>query len=230
MRILGAGLLAAAALIAIPASAANLLINGSFEDGLNGWTSGGVSGDGFPPVVIPYNSTNGYPTGAFGEPIPPDNAVGNPGFDAVGDHALYFVADLAHPQTLSQLVSITGGLSYTFGFDVYLPANGQANANGATFSATVGGLTFAVINASTAPGQTWLHYSGAATAAFSAVDSFVLSYDSFGVPAKDFVIDRVYFADSTTVPEPTTWAMMLVGFGGLGAVLRRRRLTLALAA
>jgi hypothetical protein len=25
------------------------------------------------------------------------------------------------------------------------------------------------------------------------------------------------------VPEPSTWAMMLVGFGGLGAVLRRRR-------
>lgn len=25
------------------------------------------------------------------------------------------------------------------------------------------------------------------------------------------------------VPEPTTWAMMLLGFGGLGAVLRRRR-------
>jgi opacity protein-like surface antigen len=26
------------------------------------------------------------------------------------------------------------------------------------------------------------------------------------------------------VPEPATWAMMLTGFGGLGAVLRRRRL------
>lgn len=27
----------------------------------------------------------------------------------------------------------------------------------------------------------------------------------------------------TAVPEPATWAMMLVGFGGLGALLRRRR-------
>ena len=25
------------------------------------------------------------------------------------------------------------------------------------------------------------------------------------------------------VPEPGTWAMMLLGFGGLGAILRRRR-------
>jgi hypothetical protein len=26
-----------------------------------------------------------------------------------------------------------------------------------------------------------------------------------------------------TVPEPATWAMMIMGFGGLGAVMRRRR-------
>jgi hypothetical protein len=28
---------------------------------------------------------------------------------------------------------------------------------------------------------------------------------------------------SLTVPEPATWAMMLVGFGAAGAGLRRRR-------
>ena len=30
-------------------------------------------------------------------------------------------------------------------------------------------------------------------------------------------------ATVTAVPEPAGWAMMLVGFGGLGALLRRRR-------
>jgi hypothetical protein len=32
------------------------------------------------------------------------------------------------------------------------------------------------------------------------------------------------------VPEPATWAMMLIGFFGLGAALRRRRAAGALAA
>jgi hypothetical protein len=31
------------------------------------------------------------------------------------------------------------------------------------------------------------------------------------------------------VPEPATWAMMLMGFGGLGVALRARRRTAAIA-
>lgn len=37
-------------------------------------------------------------------------------------------------------------------------------------------------------------------------------------------------AASTAVPEPAAWAMMLVGFSGLGALLRRQRSATALAA
>jgi PEP-CTERM motif-containing protein/uncharacterized protein DUF642 len=33
----------------------------------------------------------------------------------------------------------------------------------------------------------------------------------------------------TAVPEPATWAMMLIGFGGLGAMIRRRRPTMVAA-
>lgn len=32
---------------------------------------------------------------------------------------------------------------------------------------------------------------------------------------------------TTVVPEPTTWALMIIGFGGAGAMLRRRRRALA---
>ena len=39
-----------------------------------------------------------------------------------------------------------------------------------------------------------------------------------------------YDAAAATVPEPATWAMILLGFGGTGALLRRKRNRLALAA
>jgi PEP-CTERM motif len=35
---------------------------------------------------------------------------------------------------------------------------------------------------------------------------------------------------TTAVPEPATWAMMIMGFGGLGAMMRRRRAVIALTA
>jgi hypothetical protein len=55
----------------------------------------------------------------------------------------------------------------------------------------------------------------------------VVSTFSFSSGGDDFVIDRVN--DDTgpnslvAVPEPATWAMMLLGFGGMGAMLRSRR-------
>jgi hypothetical protein len=38
------------------------------------------------------------------------------------------------------------------------------------------------------------------------------------------VIDNIVFQNVTTaVPEPATWAMMLMGFGAIGFGLRRRK-------
>jgi len=42
----------------------------------------------------------------------------------------------------------------------------------------------------------------------------------FSSTQNSFELDRIA---SVGVPEPATWAMMLMGFGGLGAMLRRRR-------
>ena len=47
----------------------------------------------------------------------------------------------------------------------------------------------------------------------------------------DFALDDVFLGtQSSVVPEPATWAMMLVGFGGIGFQMRRKRAVLARAA
>ena len=211
---------------AAPATAANLLQNGSFElgaNGLQGWTLGGVIGApplSEQPVVIPYNSSAGYPGGAHGEPIPPSNAAGNPGFDAVGRQALYFVADGPGPQTLSQTVALGAPGTYRVGFDYYIPLNGFNNPGGATLTALLDATPFATFTAGAGPAQTWIHFSDDLFVPTAGNVTFQFSYAGSTTPAKDFVIDRAYLA---AVPEPATWAMMIGGFGLLGAAARRRR-------
>jgi hypothetical protein len=222
MRLLGlsAGV-AALALAGSAQAATNLIVNGSFEDeGFFAWNYTGVGAEDAPAVIIPYNSSAGYPTGAFGEPIPPDDSIsGSP--DVVGNQAAYFVADGA-TETLSQTVFLDPGL-YTIGFSVYVPFNGFANAGNATFNGTVAGQSLAnfTVDAST-PGQ-WVHYSGVANILTGGDYLTSFAFNSAQGAAGDFVVDRVYIVAGDVVPEPGTWALMILGFGSAGAALRMRR-------
>ena len=231
MRLLSAVAFAAGLAVAGQASAAvNLLANGSFETGdFTSWNYVGVTPTGAPAVVIPYNSGAGYPGGAFREPIPPDNSA-SPSPDPVGDFAAYFVADGAN-EVLSQTVFLDAGL-YTIGFSVYVPFNGFNNPGDASFTGTVAGVNLANFNVDgSTPGQ-WVHFAGVANiaAAGNYVTSF--TYNSASGPAGDFVVDRAYIvAGDVTggIPEPATWGLMLLGFGGAGAALRASRRRMAFA-
>ena len=48
----------------------------------------------------------------------------------------------------------------------------------------------------------------------------------FGPDAFDVGIDNINF-ELTAVPEPSTWAMMILGFGAAGSMIRRRRAAIA---
>ncbi len=219
-----AAAVAAFAVAGSASAATNLVTNGSFETGdTSGWTYSG-SGDDVPAhqaTIISYNNSNGYPTGAFGEPIPPDNSV-SPSPDPVGNYAAYFVADHS-TESLWQTVSLSAGL-YTIGFSVYVPYNGFGNSGDATFTGTVAGVNLAnfTVDGST-PGQ-WMHYAGVANIASAGDYLTSFTYNSGAAPAGDFVVDRVYIVAGNAVPEPSTWALMILGFGSAGAMLRRRNL------
>lgn len=47
-----------------------------------------------------------------------------------------------------------------------------------------------------------------------------LTFRDYGITANGTI---TYLIADVTVPEPATWAMMIVGFGAVGAALRRRR-------
>ncbi len=201
----------------------NLVINGSFEDGLNGWTVGGVDTQGFPPVAIFYNSTDGYPTGAFGEEIPPNNAW-TPSTDPVGDHAAYFVSDLADNQSLWQIINITEAGEYQIGFSAYAPLNGYNNAGDASFVGRIADDELANYGVHGSTPQTWVTYTGSR---YLDVGPYLVEFvfNTGLVPSADVVIDQVYvIKGNPQQPVPDGGAtLVLLGLGLTGLGLARRR-------
>lgn len=205
------------------ARADNLVINGSFEDGLNGWTIGGTDGQGFPPVAILYDSTAGYPTGAFGEPIPHNNAW-TPSTDPVGDHAAYFVSDLGENQSLYQTIHIAEAGIYQIGFSAYAPLNGYNNAGDASFVGRIADDELANYNVHESMPQQWVTYSGAQ---YLDVGPYLVEFvfNTSLVPSADVVIDQVYvIKGNPQQPVPDGGAtLVLLGLGLTGLGLARRR-------
>jgi hypothetical protein len=232
--------------LASPATAANLVLNGSFE-GPNGvapsnWTIGGTATDDYLPVTIQYNQASNYPTGAQGESVPIDNAASlSP--DLPGQNGVYFVSDEAKVLSLYQYVHLLPG-SYDIGFDSYDTFNGDSQPHDANLTANIAGVQLVNFNLSSVSPGVWSSHSGEAN--ILTAGDYLVSF-TFNTPdtpanpdpsnpggeynAKDVVIDRAYIISDAAgggtpvgaVPEPSTWAMMLAGFGLIGFASRSRQ-------
>lgn len=83
------------------AAATNLLTDGSFQNGLTGWTLSGTETQGYPEVLTPVWRLGPLSEGAFGEVIPIPTGSASP--TLANADGLYFVSELANetlPQTL----------------------------------------------------------------------------------------------------------------------------------
>lgn len=115
----------------------------------------------------------------------------------------------------------------TAGYEVSFDRFDFVDRNNGIFSAAfsltdaLGNTVFSFTNAVGTQRTTY----NANTAFFSGPLTFVFDGIGNSVPSVDNIqlTTRLIAGTSGAVPEPATWAMLLVGFGGVGAIVRRRR-------
>ena len=200
--------------------AATIVTNGDFETGsLSGWNVDSGSDPTHPPIVIGYNNTFGFPSGAYGESVPtPINGLTS---------GAYFSADTA-PQSISQIVALAANTSYLLSFEIYAPQNGRNNPFDASLFATLNGSTISNVFSADSLTNGWVSYSTTFATTAASFYNFALDFQGGGNTAADFVIDNVSIQDNnvnltTAIPEPSTWAMLIFGFASLGFAGYRRR-------
>lgn len=117
-----------------------------------------------------------------------------------------------------------------FNWDTSLFANGttdpatyDSNTHTLTFNAALNGITYLAIFFGNANGD-------------SGVGGTVFYEFNFDSPTTQINLGQggfsdvfVYGTSTPSVPEPATWGMMLLGFGGIGMAMRRGRKSLGLA-
>lgn len=217
---MGRVLLAATALALVPASAsaAELIVNGGFEAPVvPGPCCNTVPPDSLPGWTVNTGNVN-VVTGTF------SSSAGNLAFE--GDQYLDLVGQ-GGIGSISQIFSTVAGQLYTLNFAY--SHNLFSGTPSATAAFSVDGLAGALLHSTGSTSDLdWLNFSGTFLADGS---SATLNFTNLtGGINEGIFLDAV---SVQAVPEPGTWAMMLLGFGVVGGSLRvsrrKRRIGLAVA-
>ncbi|KRB42016.1 PEPxxWA-CTERM sorting domain-containing protein [Phenylobacterium sp. Root700] len=193
-----AGAILTAALAATPASAAQIILNSSMIIGNT--NSAGANG-----ANVVNQQTGAVATGL---------GTYKPGFTGLLTFDLGQAYDLGR---IDLFTSGLGGFSFLAGNSVAYNGWGSWHLNGQTNTPTTG--TMSVDGGQTLTAQSF-KISGAEK--YRYIQLYLSPLTPAGVATLDEfrVFDREVVASG--VPEPATWAMMIMGFGLAGATIRRR--------
>jgi len=188
------------------AQAASLLTNGDFEaagGSLDGWTvTTSGAGNVFALTAADYMACCG-------------TSGSEPAFS--GNHfASYDSGNVSGAATLTQGFTTLAGHNYTLDFDL-----GAFGGGTNTVDVTVQGIThsFTVIADNNA--DTTFHPESISFTGLGGNQAVSFSVTA-GADNTDAILDNVT-VNGLTVPEPAPWALLILGFGGIGAALRHRR-------
>jgi hypothetical protein len=199
-----------AALTLASGSAGAAVVNGNFETGPFGVAPAGWT-------VMP--GTEIY-TLQGGDYIPCCGASGTPA--QLANHFVTFgPGNVANISTLSQLVATITGATYTLTFDQGVMGGGTQTLFANVFDGSEPLITSGswTQSANNALGSTFVTRSLTFVAeSNSSRIQFYVDQNSENV---DGILDNVTL--TAAVPEPATWALMLIGFGAVGSTMRRRR-------
>lgn len=203
----------AMALVASAPVSAVTIVNGSFELGVD-------PGSSFSTQAAGSSAITGWTVGGAGV-----DYIG--GYWMASDGVRSIDLSALSAGSVSQSLETVIGQSYTVSFD--LSGNPDNGAGGKLSVISVSGSlpsiqTYTVGANNSHSNMNWETYSYNFTA-FSTTSILTFAsaeYNPYG-PALDNVSILTDGGIGSTVPEPATWAMLMVGFGMVGYSVRRRR-------
>lgn len=197
MKFFSMTITAAAMLLSVAPAMSATIVNGDFENGLAGWSKTGT-------VNAVFGSAYADGVGTIATQAQRENT-----------YAFFGGGNVTSINTLSQSFATVIGKTYSFSFEAVDVGGGTQdvsyNFGGQTGSTD---LTFAN-NFSLAR-----TFTGSFVA--SATTSTVAFTNSSFADGTDVALDNV-IVSVAGVPEAGTWAMLIAGFGAIGAAQRRRR-------
>jgi len=198
---------------------------------------------GATPCASPCSTGGPYDTGPGGTLALYNDVTASPnGGDFIGIDPGYPNSGNSNNSSINQSISgLTVGDQYTVSFDYagaqQGPSPGQNGFTGQQtegWAVSLGGGPAQDTTVLTNCSECFTGWQTASLTFTATSTNEVLSFLAIGTgtqPAPAFaLLDGVSLTQVTGVPEPATWAMMLLGIGGLGGALRMRRKQLFAAA